>query len=323
MKIAIADDYQSATRNLAAFAKLAGHDVTIYTGTVKDPANLPAGIESIEGLVLIQQRAPFTQAHLDRMPKLKVIAQTGKNVAHVDLDACTKRGVAVVASGAGSPFAPAELTWGLILSSLRSIPQEVAALRAGQWQSTVGVGLHGKTLGIYAYGKIGSLVAKVGKAFGMKVICWGRGASLESARADGFDVAASRQALFEQSDVLSIHIPLNKDTRGIVTAADLALMKPTALFVNTSRAPLVAAGALEKALASGRPGLAAVDVFEDEPVYGADHPLLKMSNVVATPHLGYVEKNTYEMYFANAFDNLVAFAAGKPQNVLNPDALKG
>jgi D-3-phosphoglycerate dehydrogenase len=255
------------------------------------------------------------------MPKLKVIAQTGKNVAHIDMDACTKRGVAVVAAGVGSPYAPAELAWGLIFASLRSIPQEVAALRAGQWQSTVGVGVHGKTLGIYAYGKIGSLVAKAGAAFGMKVICWGRGASLERAKADGFEAAASREALFSQSDVLSIHIPLNPETRGIVTAADLAMMKPTALFVNTSRAPLVAAGALEAALTAGRPGFAAVDVFEDEPVYGAAHPLLKMDNVVATPHLGYVEQSTYEMYFAAAFDNLVAFANGKPQHVLNPESL--
>jgi D-3-phosphoglycerate dehydrogenase / 2-oxoglutarate reductase len=321
MKIAIADDYQSATPKLAAWSKLAGHDVTVYTGTVKDPDNLPAGIDQIEGLVLIQQRAPFTQAHLDRMPKLKVIAQTGKNVAHIDLEACTRRGVAVAGAGTGSPYAPAELAWGLIFASLRSIPQEVAALRAGKWQSTVGIGVHGKTLGIYAYGKIGSLVAKAGQAFGMNVICWGRGASLEKAKADGFKAAASREALFAESDVLSIHIPLNKETRGIVTATDLALMKPTALFVNTSRAPLVATGALEAALKAGRPGFAAVDVFEDEPVYGAAHPLLKMDNVTATPHLGYVEQRTYEMYFAAAFDNLVAFANGAPQNVLNPEVL--
>ncbi|MBC7780453.1 MAG: D-2-hydroxyacid dehydrogenase family protein [Proteobacteria bacterium] len=321
MKIAIADDYQSATRTLACFSKLDGHAVTVYTGTLKNANDLPADIGDVEGLVLIQQRVPFTQAHLDRMPALKVIAQTGKNVAHIDLDACTRRGVAVVAAGTGSPFAPAELTWGLILASLRSIPQEVAALRAGQWQSTLGVGLHGKTLGIYAYGKIGSLVAKVGSAFGMKVICWGRGASLEKAKADGFEAAASREALFEQSDVLTLHIPLNRETRGLVTADDLARMKPTALFVNTSRAPLVAAGALEQSLKAGRPGFAAVDVFEDEPVYGAAHPLLKMDNVIATPHLGYVERNTYEMYFGAAFDNLAAFATGKPQNVLNPEAL--
>jgi D-3-phosphoglycerate dehydrogenase len=321
MKIFIADDYQSATPKLAAWSKLAGHDVTVCTETIKDPAKLPAGIEQADALLLIQQRAPFTQAHLDRMPKLKVIAQTGKNVAHIDMDACTRRGVAVVAAGVGSPYAPAELAWGLIFASLRSIPQEVAALRAGQWQSTVGVGVHGKTLGIYAYGKIGSLVAKAGAAFGMKVICWGRGPSVEKAKADGFEAAASREALFSQSDVLSIHIPLNNETRGIVTAADLAMMKPTALFVNTSRAPLVAAGALEAALKAGRPGFAAVDVFEDEPVYGAAHPLLKMDNVTATPHLGYVEQSTYEMYFAAAFDNLVAFANGKPQHVLNPEAL--
>lgn len=321
MKIGISDDYQRATPTLAAWAKLSGHEVTVYTETLKDPAQLPASVAGLEALVLIQQRAPFTQAHLERMPKLRVIAQTGKNIAHVDLAACTRRGVAVCGAGAGSPYAPAELTWGLIFASLRSIPQEVAALRAGRWQSTLGTGVHGRTLGVYAYGKIGSLVARAGRAFGMNVLCWGRGASLEKAQADGFAAAASREALFAESDVLSIHLPLNEQTRGIVTAADLASMKPSALLVNTSRAPLIAAGALEAALRAGRPGHAAVDVFEDEPVYDAAHSLLALDNVIATPHLGYVERNTYELYFSTAFDNLVAWANGTPQNVLNPDVL--
>ena len=322
MKIFIADDYQCATPKLAAWPKLAGHDVTVCTETIKDPAKLPAGIEQAEGLVLIQQRAPFTKAHLDRMPKLKVIAQTGKNVSHVDMEACTKRGVAVVAAGVGSPYAPAELAWGLIFASLRSIPQEVAALRAGHWQSTVGVGVHGKTLGIYAYGKIGSLVAKAGAAFGMKVICWGREASLQRAREAGYEVAPSREAFFAAADVLSLHLPLNAGTKGIVTAQDLAAMKPSALIVNTSRAPIIATGALEAALKSGRPGFAAVDVFEDEPVLGAAHPLIGMDNVLCTPHLGYVVRESYEVLYNAAIEHLLAYAKGEPINLLNPEARK-
>jgi D-3-phosphoglycerate dehydrogenase len=250
------------------------------------------------------------------------LCNTGRNVGHIDLAACTARGMIVAAAGGGLPNATAELTWGLILSSLRSIPHEVQQLKQGVWQTTVGTGAHGKTLGIYALGKIGSVTAQVGKAFGMKVTCWGRDASKAKAKELGYEVPASREAFFAGADVLCLHIPLNKETRGIVTAADLAQMKPTALLVNTSRAGLIADGALVEALKKGRPGFGAIDVYEDEPVVGGNHPLFKMPNVVCTPHLGYVEAGTYESYYGTVVDSILAYAAGKPVNVLNPEVLK-
>ena len=322
MKIAVIDDYQDAFRKLECFPRLKGHDVIVYHDTEKDPAKLADRLKDAHAVLLTQQRSPFPRAVLERLPKLKLISQTGRNAGHIDVAACTEKGIVVSAGGAGNPNPTAELTWGLILSALRHIPHEVERLKQGRWQSTVGTGVSGKTLGIYAFGKIGSLVAKVGKAFGMNVMCWGREGSTARAREAGFEVAANREAFFESADVLCIHLPLNKETRGIVTAADLARMKPTALFVNSSRAPIVAAGALVEALKKGRPGFAAVDVYEDEPVPGASHPLLKMDNVICTPHLGYVEQRTYESYFGTAVDQIVAFAAGKPINVLNPEVLK-
>ena len=322
MKIAVIDDYQDAFRKLECFPKLKGHDVVAYHDTEKDPGRLAERLKDADAVLLTQQRSPFPRAVVERLPKLKLISQTGRNAGHIDVAACTEKGIVVSAGGVGNPSPTAELTWGLILSALRHIPHEVERLKQGRWQSTVGTGVSGRTLGVYAFGKIGSLVAKVGKAFGMSVVCWGREGSTARAREAGFEVAASREAFFESADVLCIHLPLNKETRGIVTAADLAHMKPTALFVNTSRAPIVAAGALVEALKQGRPGFAAVDVYEDEPVLGASHPLLKMDNVICTPHLGYVEQRTYESYFGTAVDQIVAFAAGKPINVLNPEALK-
>ncbi|OGA52694.1 MAG: 3-phosphoglycerate dehydrogenase [Betaproteobacteria bacterium RIFCSPLOWO2_12_FULL_62_58] len=322
MKIAVIDDYQDAFRKLQCFPRLKGHDVIVYHDTEKDPARLAERLKDADAVLLTQQRSPFPRAVVESLPKLKLISQTGRNAGHIDVVACTEKGVVVSAGGAGNPSPTAELTWGLILSALRHIPHEVERLKQGQWQSTVGTGVSGKTLGIYAFGKIGSLVAKVGKAFGMNVVCWGREGSTARAREAGFEVAASREAFFESADVLCIHLPLNKETRGIVTAADLARMKPTALFVNTSRAPIIAAGALVEALKKGRPGFAAVDVYEEEPVLGASHPLIKMDNVICTPHLGYVEQRTYEAYFGTAVDQILAFAAGKPINVLNPEALK-
>ena len=321
MKIAVIDDYQDSFRNLACFGRLAGHEVTVYHDTVKDPVQLAERLKDAECLVLTQQRSPFPRALAERLPKLKMISQTGRNTNHIDMDACTALGITVCAGGAGTPNSTAELTWGLILASLRSIPQEVQRLREGRWQTTVGTGVAGKTLGVYAYGRIGSIVAQVGRVFGMKVVCWGREGSLGKAKADGFEAAASREAFFEQSDVVCLHLPLNKDTRGIVKAADLARMKPTALIVNTSRAPLIEAGALVAALKAGRPGFAAIDVYEDEPVTGGNHPLLKLDNAICTPHLGYVERGTYELYFGLAIDAILGFAAGKPVNVLNPDAV--
>ncbi|MBX9811605.1 MAG: D-2-hydroxyacid dehydrogenase family protein, partial [Burkholderiales bacterium] len=258
----------------------------------------------------------------EQLPKLKLISETGRKPNHMDLAACTEKGIVVSAGGAGNPNPTAELTWGLILASLRRIPQEVQRMKEGKWQGSIGVGVAGKTLGIYAYGRIGSIVAQVGKAFGMRVMCWGREGSTAKARAAGLEVAAGREAFFGQADIVSLHIPLNKETRGIVTAQDLARMKPTALIVNTSRAQLIAEGALVAALKQGRPGFAAVDVYEEEPVLGGNHPLLKMDNVICTPHLGYVEQGTYESYFGAAIDQILAFAAGKPINVLNPEVLK-
>jgi len=321
MKIAVIDDYQDAFRNLDCYARLGGHEVAVYHDTEKDTAKLAERLKDAEALILTQQRSPFPRALAERLPKLKLISQTGRNANHIDLAACTGKGIVVSAAGAGVPNPTAELTWGLILASMRRIPQEVQRMKEGKWQGSVGVSVAGKTLGIYAFGKIGSLVARIGQAFGMRVVCWGREGSTAKAREAGFEIAASREAFFENADIVCLHIPLNKETRGIVTAQDLARMKPTALIVNTSRAPLVAEGALTEALKQGRPGFAAVDVYEDEPVTGGNHPLLKMPNVICTPHLGYVEQGTYENYYGTVIDSILAFAAGKPVNVLNPEAL--
>lgn len=317
MRILIPDDYQDAVRGLACFSKLAGHEVTVFTDTVKEIESLAERLQPAEALVLIRERTRISDALLARLPNLKLISQTGKGTSHIDVAACTRRGV-VVTAGTGSPYAPAELTWALVLAALRHIPYEVARLRAGHWQSTLGTGLRGRTLGIWGYGKIGSLVAGYGRVFGMNVLVWGREGSLSRAQADGYATAGDRQTLFEQAGVLSLHIKLDKETRGIVTAADLARMKPDALLVNTSRAELIEPGALEAALRAGRPGFAAVDVYEEEPVLGAEHPLLALSNAVCTPHLGYVEKDSYESYFGQAFDQVVAFAQGFPVHVVNP-----
>jgi D-3-phosphoglycerate dehydrogenase len=322
MRIAILDDYQDAVRRLDCFAKLAGHEVSVFHDTLEDADALAARLRDVEAIVLIRERTAITAALLDRLPSLRLISQTGKISGHLDLAACTERGV-LVAEGVGSPRAPAELTWALVLASRRFVPQEVARLKAGAWQSTVGYALHGSTLGIWGYGKIGRIVAGYGKAFGMRVLVWGREASLAAARAEGCDVAASRADLFAESDVLSLHLRLVADTRGIVGKDDLLRMKPDALLVNTSRAELIAPGALVEALRAGRPGYAAVDVFESEPVLSAAHPLLAMDNVVCTPHLGYVERRGYELYFGAAFDNLLAYARGAPANLANPSALRG
>jgi D-3-phosphoglycerate dehydrogenase len=316
MRIVIPDDYQDAVRGLACFAKLAGHSVTVYTDTVKEIDALAERFQEADALVLIRERTRIGEALLERLPRLKLISQTGKGTAHIDLAACARRGVTVTA-GTGSPYAPAELTWALVLAALRHIPHEVARLRAGHWQSTMGTGLRGRTLGIWGYGKIGTLVAGYGRAFGMDVRVWGREGSLSRARSDGFALAAGREELFERSDVLSLHLKLGAETRGIVTASDLARMRPDALLVNTSRAELIADGVLETALRAGRPGFAAVDVYEEEPVLGAAHPLLALDNAVCTPHLGYVEKDSYESYFGQAFDQVVAFAESRPVNAVS------
>jgi D-3-phosphoglycerate dehydrogenase / 2-oxoglutarate reductase len=321
MKIAVIDDYQDAFRTLRCYPKLKGHDVLIYNDTEKEPARLADRLKEAEAVILTQARSSFPRTLIERLPRLRLISQTGRSTGHIDIDACTEHGVVVSAAGFATPHPTAELTWGLILAALRHIPYEAQRLRGGYWQSTVGNCVKGKTLGIYAYGRIGSLVANVGRAFGARVICWGREGSLGRARAAGYDIAASRSPFFAESDILSLHLPLNTETLGIVTAEDLACMKPAALIINTSRAGIIAEGALVEALKAGRPGSAAVDVFEDEPVLGAAHPLLKMGNVIATPHLGYVERENYELYYGLVVDQILAYAAGHPVNVLNPEAV--
>lgn len=321
MKIAVIDDYQNAFKTLKCYPKLADHDVVVYTEPETNLEKIVERLKDADAVLLTQQRTAFPRALIEKLPKLKLIGQTGRAASHVDLEACTEKGVVVSAGGSGNSNATAELTWGLILSALRNLPLEVKRLKDGYWQSTLGIGVNGKTLGIYAYGKIGSIVAGVGKAFGARVVCWGREGSTGRARAAGFEVAKSRADFFAECDVLSLHLPLNKDTRGIVTRDDLARMKPTALLVNPSRSGLIPKGALEEALKAGRPGKAAVDVYDQEPVLGGEHPLLKMANATCTPHLGYVTRESYEEYYAVVVDDILAFAAGKPAHVLNPDAL--
>jgi D-3-phosphoglycerate dehydrogenase len=323
MNITIIDDYQNAVRTLACFPKLAGHEVTIWNDHTQDTDVLAQRLVDTEALVLIRERTPIRAPLIERLPKLKLISQSSV-YPHIDVDACTRRGVVLCSDlHPGKPsYATAELAWCLIISALRSVPQEVAALKAGRWQSTIGTALRGRTLGILGYGRIGAVLARYAKAFEMKVLAWGRARSAERARADGCDFAASKEALFEQSDVLTLHVRLTPETRGLVTAGDLARMKPTALIVNTSRAGLIERGALVAALKLGRPGMAAVDVYEEEPMLDPDHPLLNMNNVVCTPHLGYVERDGYERIFSAAFDQILAFAAGKPFNVINPEVLK-
>jgi D-3-phosphoglycerate dehydrogenase len=316
MKIAVIDDYQDAFRKTKAYPRLSGHEVIVYNDSEKDPEKLAARLKDAEVVLLTQQRSRFPKEVIDRLPKLKMISQTGRNLAHVDVARCLEKGIVVSAAGAGGPGATAELTWAIILANLRHIPEEVQRLKKGEWQKTIGIGLNGKTLGVYAYGKIGSIVAGVGRAFGMRVVCWGREGSTSRAREAGFEIAASREAFFEEADVVALHLPLNKETRGIVTADDLGRMKPTALIVNTSRAPIIAEGALVAALKKGRPGRAAVDVYESEPMLDTSNPLLSMPNVTCTPHLGYVEERTYEAIYALAIDQILAYAEGKPINVV-------
>jgi len=323
MKISILDDYQDAVRTLKCFPKLAGHDVTIWNDHTKDTDTLAQRLRDTEALVLIRERTPIRAPLIERLPKLKLISQSSV-YPHIDVDACTKRGIVLCSDlHPGEPsYATAELAWGLIIAALRRIPQEVAALKSGRWQSSIGTALRGSTLGIFGYGRIGAVMARYAKAFEMRVLAWGQQRSAERARTDGHEFAPSKEALFVQSDVLTLHVRLIPSTRGLVTAADLARMKPTALLVNTSRAGLIEPGALAAALKAGRPGLAAVDVYEEEPLLNATHPLLSLDNAVCAPHLGYVERGGYERIFSVVFYQILAFAAGKPINVINPEALQ-
>lgn len=322
MKVAILDDYFDTLRTLPCFGKLASHDVTVWTDHVQDVDVLAGRLRDVEALVLFRERTKIRAPLLERLPKLRLISQRSV-YPHIDIDACNRLGIIVSSSqhpGTASTAA-AEFTWTLLLAATRQLPQQVAALKNGHWQTAVGTTLRGKTLGIYGYGRIGSVVAGYGRAFGMSVLTWSSDKSLARAQRDGYAAADSKAAFFEACDVISLHLRLVPSTRGIVTSADLARMKPAAILVNTSRAPLIAPGALEQALRAGRPGLAAVDVFEEEPVTDPRHPLLALDNAICTPHIGYVTREEYEVQFSDIFDQIVAYAAGTPTNVVNPEVL--
>lgn len=332
MNIVILDDYQDTVRKLQCASKLEAYPAKVYTNTVKGIGQLSVRLRDADIIVLIRERTHLSRQLIEKLPRLKMIAQTGRIGAHVDVAACTERGI-VVTDGAGSPIAPAELTWAMVMAATRRLPQYIGTLKHGAWQQSglksasmpvnfgLGTVLRGRTLGIWGYGRIGQLVAGYGRAFGMRVVIWGREASRNQALVDGHEIAASREAFFEQCDVLSVHLRLNAETEGIVRLEDLSRMKPTALFVNTSRAELVGHDALIAALNRGRPGMAAVDVFETEPILQG-HALLRLENCICTPHIGYVEQDTYELYFGAAFDNVVNFIHGTPTNVVNPAALQ-
>ena len=323
MKISILDDYFDTLRTLPSFQKIKGHEVVIWNDHVQDTGALATRLKDTECLVLIRERTKIQADLLERLPRLKLISQRSV-YPHIDIAACTRRGVVVSSSQhAGLPcYAAAELTWALLLATARQLPQQMAALKAGKWQTGVGTTLRDKTLGVFGYGRIGATVAGYGKAFGMKVLVWARDASLARARADGYATARSKAEFFATCDVITLHMRLVPATRHIVKAEDLARMKPDAMLVNTSRAPLIEPGALVAALRAGRPGYAAVDVFEDEPVRDPDLPLLQFEQVVATPHIGYVTREEYETQFIDIFDQIVAFAAGRPINVVNPEVLE-
>jgi D-3-phosphoglycerate dehydrogenase len=326
MKISVVHDYADVFRATQAYRRLKDHQVLVYSDAYNDPARVVEQVTGCDAVLLTQQRVPFPRRVIEQLPDLKFVCQTGPNASHLDVAACTEHGI-VVSIGHHSGAAmerdgfsnTAELVWGLIIASLRHLPYEIERLKQGHWHSTVGTRLFGRTLGIYAFGHIGGAVARVGRAFGMRVLCWGREGSIARAKAEGFEIAASREAFFESADVLSLHLP--GSVRGIVTAEDLGRMKPSALLVNTSRAAIIAEGALAVALRAGRPGFAAVDVYEEEPVLGGNCPLLRMKNALCTPHLGYAERTSYEDMYATAADQLLAFAAGRPTDVMDPDVL--
>jgi len=322
MKIAILDDYHDTLRTLDCFTRLKGHEVTIWTDHVQDDGVLADRLKDTEALVLIRERTKVGAGLLERLPNLKLISQRSV-YPHIDIEACTRLGVVVSSNmHAGTPsYAAAELTWALVQAAARRLPKQVADMKRGLWQTDVGVTLRGKTLGVFGYGRIGSVVAGYGRAFGMDILVWSSSGSRDRARADGYATADSQADFFVRADVVSLHLRLKPDTRGIVTAADLDRMKPSAILVNTSRAPLIEPGALLTALTAGRPGFAAVDVYEDEPVTDPDYPLLKLDNVICTPHIGYVTRDEYEVQFADIFDQILAFEAGSPIHVVNPEAL--
>ena len=323
MRIVVLDDWSGTFCKLQCYSRLADHEVIVYRDTEKDPLKLAERLQGAQAVILTQQRSHLQRKLVEKLSTIRIVAQTGSHRDHIDFAACTEKGIIIAAPGTkGVGVTTAELTWGLIMASLRHIPQEVENMKRGVWQATAGTGLRGKTLAIYGLGGIGSIVARVGKAFEMRVTCWGREASRGKIVAAGYEMPATRREFFESADVLSLHVYYDEQTRGIVTAADLACMKPTAVFVNTSRDGLIEPGALVDALKKGRPGRAAIDVYDVEPVLNGEHPLLELPNVICTPHLGYATDNMYENFYNKAIDSLLAYAAGAPINVLNPEALE-
>ena len=332
MNIVILDDYQDTVRKLRCAERLASYSAKVYTNTVKGLGQLSVRLRDADILVLIRERTHITRQLVEKLPRLKFIAQTGRMGPHIDLAACTERGIAV-AEGTSSPVAPAELTWALMMTAMRRLPHYIASLKHGAWQQAglragsmppnfgLGQVLRGRTLGIWGYGRIGQIVAGYGRAFGMNVRIWGSDASRTKALADGYQAAATRAEFFEQCDVVSLHLRLNEATQHLITLEDLSLMKPTALLVNTSRAELLQPDALVAALNRGRPGMAAIDVFESEPILQG-HALLRLENCICTPHIGYVEQDNYELYFGAAFDNVINYMKGTPTNIVNPGALQ-
>jgi D-3-phosphoglycerate dehydrogenase len=322
MKVAILDDYFDTVRTLPCFTKLAGHAVTVWNDHVQDTDLLAERLQDTEALVLIRERTKIQAPLLERLPRLRLISQRSV-YPHIDVETCTRLGVIVSSDQhAGTPsYAAAELTWALVLAAARQLPQQVAALKTGRWQIGVGMTMRGKTLGVFGYGRIGAAVAGYGRAFGTNVLVWSGPESLERARADGYTAAVSKTAFFTDCDVVSLHLRLYPATRGIVDAQDLDRMKSSAILVNTSRAGLISPGALVAALRAGRPGMAAVDVFEEEPVTDPTHPLLTMDNVICTPHIGYVSRDEYETQFTDIFNQIIAYGAGTPINVVNPEVL--
>jgi Phosphoglycerate dehydrogenase and related dehydrogenases len=322
MRVSILDDYFDTLRTLECFAKLEDHEVTVWNDHTQDVDELVDRLRDTEAVVLIRERTEVRATLLDRLPNLRLISQRSV-YPHIDVTHCTELGIVISSDlhqGTAS-YATAELTWGLVIAGMRRIPQQVASMKAGRWQDSVGHSLLFKTLGIYGYGRIGKVIADYGRAFGMNVVFWASEGSRARAKADGVVVAASREAFFEQCDVVSLHMRLVDATRGIVTEADLTRMQPTALLVNTSRAGLIEPGALVGALQHGQPGMAAVDVYETEPLVDTSDALLQMDNVICTPHIGYVSRDEWEIQFSDVFDQINTFAAGSPTNVVNPEVL--
>ncbi|HEU4789725.1 MAG TPA: D-2-hydroxyacid dehydrogenase family protein [Flavobacterium sp.] len=321
MKITVLDDYQNAIKNLNCFCLLKDQGAQILHITEKDPQKLSELLKDTEILVLTRERTEITRELLDLLPNLKLISQTGKISNHLNLEDCTDHKIAV-AEGIGSPIAPAELTWALLMNTVRLIPQAIEAMKMGKWQTNIGAAVHGKTIGIWGYGKIGQKIAQYANVFGAKVLVWGSENSRNKAVEDGFEKANSKEDFFETADIITLHLRLNETTSGIVKESDLLHMKENSILINTARAELIEKGALVNALKKGKPTYAGLDVYEQEPIYDTSFELLQMNNVVCTPHLGYVEKNGYELYFGKAFENAIKYINGNPTNIANPEVLE-